>query len=143
LDRYGARITENVTNVYKMQGAAEAARHITIPCYMPAYFNSHKEEIDAKEKAIGDAERPAHAFIHSALACLARLSSINVPTLVNCGDSDPWCSPRCSEEIARLIPHARLKLYQDSSHFFLNEHFDQVMVDVLEFLGTVKIAAAA
>jgi hypothetical protein len=47
--------------------------------------------------------------------------------LRRCGESDPWCSPRCSEEIARLIPHARLKLYQNSSHFFLNEHFDQVM----------------
>ena len=56
--------------VCKSQGAAEAARHITIACYMPAYFNSHKEEIDAKEKAVADAQRPAHAFIHSALACL-------------------------------------------------------------------------
>jgi pimeloyl-ACP methyl ester carboxylesterase len=115
---------------------------------MPAYFNSHKEEIDAKEKAIGDAQRPAPAFIHSALACLehdsrARLGDVHVPTLVNCGDCDPWCSPRCSEEIARLIPHARLKLYPNSSHFFLSEHFDQVMPDILEFLGTVKTAAAA
>jgi hypothetical protein len=33
---------------------------MTTACYMPAYFNSHKEEIDAKEKAIGDAGRPAH-----------------------------------------------------------------------------------
>ena len=147
-DRFGARITENIMNVYKSQGAAEAARHITIACYMPAYFNSHKEEIDAKEKAIADAQRPAHAFIHSALACLehdsrTRLGSVRVPTLVNCGDSDPWCSPRCSEEIARLIAHARLKLYPNSSHFFLNEHFDQVMADILAFLGTVNTAAAA
>src|SRR6516225_523419 len=90
-DRFGARITENIMNVYKSQGAAEAARHITIACYMPAYFNSHKEEIDAKEKAIADAQRPAHAFIHSALACLehdsrTRLGSVRIPTLVNCGD---------------------------------------------------------
>jgi pimeloyl-ACP methyl ester carboxylesterase len=74
---------------------------------------------------------------------MGRLGDVQVPTLVNCGDSDPWCSPRCSEEIARLIPHARLKLYPNSSHFFLNEHFDQVMADILAFLATVNTAAAA
>ena len=147
LDRYGARITENVLNVYKSQGATEAARHVTVFCYTPAYFNSHKDEIDAKEKTIGETTRPAHAFIHSALAVLAydsrtQLGRVKVPTLVNCGDADPWCSPACSQEITRLIPGARLKLYPNSSHFFLNEHFEQAMADILAFLGTVKVPAA-
>ena len=62
LDRYGNRICENLIHVYKTQGAREAARHMTLFCYTPAYFNSHKEEIDTKEKTLGDAERPAHAF---------------------------------------------------------------------------------
>ena len=57
--------------------------------------------------------------------------------------TSPLLRMRCSEVIARLIPHARLKLYTNSSHFFLNEHFDQVVADILEFLGTVKTAAAA
>lgn len=147
-DRFGARITENIMNVYRSRGAAEAARHMTIACYTPRYFNSHKDEIDAKEKALGDAQRPAHAFIHSALAILeydarARIDGIKVPTLVNCGDTDPWCSPGCSEEIARLIPGARLKLYSNSSHFFLNEHFDEAMADIIAFLDTVEVQAAA
>lgn len=146
-DRCGARITENIMNVYRSQGAAEAARHMTIACYTPRYFNSHKDEMDAKEKALGDAERPAHAFIHSALAILehdtrARIGEIKAPTLVNCGDTDPWCSPGCSEEIARLIPGARLKLYPNSSHFFLNEHFDRAMADIVGFLSAVERQAA-
>ena len=146
-DRFGARITENITNVYRSQGAAEAAHHMTIACYTPRYFNSHKDEIDAKEKALGDAERPAHAFIHSAQAILehdtrARIGAIKAPTLVNCGDTDPWCSPGCSEEIARLVPGARLKFYPNSSHFFLNEHFDEAMADILGFLNTVEQQAA-
>jgi len=146
-DRFGARITENIMNVYESQGAAEAARHMTIACFTPRYFNSHKDEMDAKEKALGDAQRPAHAFIHSALAILehdtrARIGEIKAPTLVNCGDTDPWCSPGCSEEIARLIPGARLKVYPNSSHFFLNEHFDQAMADIVGFLNGVERQAA-
>lgn len=147
-DRFGARITENIMNVYRSQGAAEAARHMTIACYTPSYFNSHKDEIDAKEKALGDAQRPAHAFIHSARAILehdsrSRIGDIKVPTLVNCGATDPWCSPGCSQEIARSIAGSRLKLYPNSSHFFLNEHFDEVMADILTFLGAVEAPTAA
>jgi hypothetical protein len=41
-----------------------------------------------------------------------------------------------------LIPGAKIKLYPDSSHFFLNEHFDQSMADILAFLGSVKVPAA-
>jgi pimeloyl-ACP methyl ester carboxylesterase len=147
-DSFGARITENIMNVYKSQGAAEAARHMTIACYTPSYFNSHKDEMDAKEKALGDGQRPPHAFVNSALAILehdsrARIGGIKKPTLVNCGDSDPWCSPACSEEIARLIPGARLKVYPNSSHFFLNEHFEQAMADIQGFLSAIDRQAAA
>jgi pimeloyl-ACP methyl ester carboxylesterase len=143
LDRYGNRICENLINVYRTQGAKEAARHMTLYCYTPSYFNSHKDEIDAKEQALGDANRPDHAFLHSARACIehdsrSRLGTLKVPTLVNCGDEDPWCSPACSEEIARLIPGAKLKLYPGSSHFFLNEHFDAAMPDILAFLRSVQ-----
>ena len=111
------------------------------------YFNSHKDEIDAKEKSIGDAKRPAHAFIQSTKACVghdarSRLGQIKVPTLVNCGTEDTSCSASCSQELAALIPGAKIKLYPNSSHFFLNEHFDQSMADILAFLGSVKVRQA-
>ena len=145
MDRYGARVTENIMNVYKAQGPQEAARHMTLFCYTLPYFNSHKDEIDAKEKSIGDAKRPAHAFIQSTKACVghdarSRLSEIKVPTLVNCGTEDTWCSASCSQELATLIPGAKIKLYPNSSHFFLNEHFDQSMADILAFLGSVNVS---
>jgi len=144
MDRYGARVTENIMNVYKAQGPQEAARHMTLFCYTLPFFNSHKDEIDAKEKSIGDAQRPTHAFIQSTKACLGhdahcRLGQIKVPTLINCGSEDTWCSASCSQELARLIPGAKLKLYPNSSHFFLNEHFDHSMADILAFLGSVEI----
>jgi 3-oxoadipate enol-lactonase len=137
MDRYGARVTENIMNVYKAQGPAEAAKHMTLFCYTLPYFNTHKDEIDAKERSIGDAQRPAHAFIHSTRACIGhdardRLGQIKVPTLINCGSEDTWCSV-----------DAKMKLYPNSSHFFLNEHFDQAMADILAFLGSVKVPAQA
>jgi 3-oxoadipate enol-lactonase len=145
MDRYGARVTENIMNVYKAQGPQEAARHMTLFCYTPPYFNSHKDEIDAKEKSIGDAKRPAHAFIQSTKACVghdarSRLGEIKVPTLVNCGTEDTWCSACCSQELAALILGAKIKLYPNSSHFFLNQHFDQSMADILAFLGSVNVS---
>ena len=81
-------------NVYKAKGPQEAARHMTLFCYTLPYFNSHKDEIDAKEKSIGDAQHPAHAFIQSTKACLghdahSRLGQIKVPTLINCGSAGP------------------------------------------------------
>jgi len=102
MDRYGARVTENIMNVYKAQGPHEAARHMTLFCYTLPYFNTHKDEIDAKERSIGDAQRPAHAFIRSTEACIghdarSRLNQIKVPTLVNCGSEDTWCSVGCSQ----------------------------------------------
>ena len=85
-------------------------------------------------------------FIRSTEACIghdarSRLNQIKVPTLVNCGSEDTWCSVGCSQELARLIPAANLKLYPNSSHFFLNEHFDQSMADIIAFLSSVKVPA--
>ena len=60
---------------------------------------------------------------------------------MNCGSEDTWCSVGCSEELARLVPGAKLKLYPNSSHFFLNEHFDQSMADIIAFLRSDKVPA--
>ena len=143
MDRYGARTLENIMGVYKAQGPHEAARHFVLYFYTLAYFNTHKEAIDEKERNLGDAKRPAHAFIKSTMACLEhdareRLPRIKVPVLVNAGAEDLMCSPGCSEEIARLVPGAKLKIYPGSSHFFLSEHFDEAMADILSFLGKTR-----
>lgn len=143
MDRYGARTLENIMGVYKAQGPQEAARHFVLYFYTLPYFNTHKDAVDEKERNLGDARRPAHAFIQSTMACLnhdsrSRLPSVKVPTLVNAGSEDLMCSPGCSQEIARLVPGAKYKEYPDSSHFFLSEHFEEAMADILAFLKPIK-----
>ncbi|HYG54066.1 MAG TPA: alpha/beta hydrolase [Burkholderiales bacterium] len=143
MDRYGARTLENIMGVYQAQGPREAARHFVLYFYTLPFFNQHKDVVDEKENNLADAKRPAHAFIHSTRACLEhdardRLPSIKVPVLVNAGSEDLMCSPGCSEEIARLVPGAKLKIYPGSSHFFLSEHFDDAMADIIGFLKAVK-----
>lgn len=44
------------------------------------------------------------------------LHKITAPTLVVAGRHDWICPPELSEEIARLIPHADLRIFENSSH---------------------------
>ena len=49
-DRFGARITENIMNVYKSQGAAEAARHITIASTCPRISTATRKKSTPRKK---------------------------------------------------------------------------------------------
>ncbi|HXA70017.1 MAG TPA: alpha/beta fold hydrolase [Stellaceae bacterium] len=44
------------------------------------------------------------------------LGRITAPTLVIAGRHDWICPPEFSEEIARLVPHAELRIFENSSH---------------------------
>ncbi len=53
---------------------------------------------------------------------LDQLRRCPVPTLVGCGRHDVQCPVECSEEIAAAMPHARLVIFEGSSHYpFLEE----------------------
>ena len=45
-----------------------------------------------------------------------RAAAIGTPTLIIVGDQDAITSPALSEELAALIPHARLKVIEGASH---------------------------
>ena len=57
--------------------------------------------------------------------------------LVNAGSDDLMCSPSCCQEIADGVPHAKFKIYEDASHFFLSQCFDEAMADFRAFLADV------
>jgi pimeloyl-ACP methyl ester carboxylesterase len=65
---------------------------------------------------------------------LERLDAIQMPVFVANGDSDPMILPRYSYLLAGLLPDARLKLYPDSAHGFLFQHYKQFAADVGDFL---------
>lgn len=65
---------------------------------------------------------------------LQRLDAIDMPVFVANGDSDPMILPRYSYLLAGLIPDARLKVYPDSAHGFLFQHYAEFAADVGDFL---------
>jgi pimeloyl-ACP methyl ester carboxylesterase len=68
-------------------------------------------------------------------ALLQRLSALSLPVLVANGDSDPMILPRYSYLLAGLIPQALVKIYPDSAHGFLFQHYAQFAADCDAFLG--------
>jgi pimeloyl-ACP methyl ester carboxylesterase len=67
-------------------------------------------------------------------ALLERVSAIEQPVFVANGDSDPMILPRYSYLLAGLIPDARLKIYPDSAHGFLFQHYAEFAADLDVFL---------
>ncbi|MFD8726010.1 alpha/beta fold hydrolase [Streptomyces sp. NPDC059629] len=82
----------------------------------------------AQYDAVNDWGIPNHAQ-------LQRLEAITQPVFVANGDSDPMILPRYSYLLAGLLPHAELKIYPDSAHGFLFQHYDEFATDVIEFLS--------
>lgn len=70
---------------------------------------------------------------------LQRLSCLAMPVFVANGDSDPMIMPRYSYLLAGLIPQARLKIYPDSAHGFLFQHYAEFARDVDAFLTTTSL----
>jgi pimeloyl-ACP methyl ester carboxylesterase len=78
--------------------------------------------------------------VNSTHACLThdaldRLHLVACPTLVLAGGQDVLCAASASEEMAERIPGCRLKIYDEASHFFLIQCFDESMRDIEEFLA--------
>ena len=55
------------------------------------------------------------------------LHKVTAPTLVIGGRHDWICPPEFSEEIARLIPHADLRIFENSSHSVAADEHDALM----------------
>jgi 3-oxoadipate enol-lactonase len=66
----------------------------------------------------------------------ARAGAIRCPTLVLVGDEDILTPPRLSEELARLIPDAQLKMVAGGSHNFIVEMPAAATAILLEFLAS-------
>jgi pimeloyl-ACP methyl ester carboxylesterase len=65
---------------------------------------------------------------------LARLAGITQPTLVANGDDDKMMLTDNSRLLAQHLPNARLSIYPDSGHGFLDQYPEQVAQDLRAFL---------
>jgi pimeloyl-ACP methyl ester carboxylesterase len=69
------------------------------------------------------------------ISLLARVTSLETPTFVANGDSDPMIKPRYSHLLAGLLPDARARIYPDAAHGFLFQHHAEFAADVVAFLA--------
>jgi pimeloyl-ACP methyl ester carboxylesterase len=65
---------------------------------------------------------------------LQRLSAVNQPVFVANGDDDRMILPWYSHLLNSLLPQSEVKLYPDSAHGFLFQHFAEFSSDVVGFL---------
>ncbi len=68
----------------------------------------------------------------------ARLGEIRCPTLVIAGRRDAGATPEMAEAIARAVPGATLKVFEDASHLSVAEQPQQFRQAVESFLGGVR-----
>jgi pimeloyl-ACP methyl ester carboxylesterase len=73
---------------------------------------------------------------------VARLPDVRVPTLLISGDRDAFFPPAEQRRLLRLIPNARLELYEDVGHFLPVEDPIRLASDLISFLDPVADGAA-
>jgi 3-oxoadipate enol-lactonase len=139
LDAYGYQILENINEIVKVQGYGLAAKVQSLFFFPPPYFNSHRDQMERFEQALANTDRPIRGYVHSTHACLVhdsldRLGEVACPTLVMAGGQDVLCAASASRDIAERVPGCELKIYDEASHFFLIQCFEESMRDIEEFL---------
>ncbi len=65
---------------------------------------------------------------------LDRLHNITAPTLVIAGRHDWICAPELSEEIARAIPNADLRIFENSGHAIAGDEREVLLDAIAGFL---------
>ena len=101
----------------------------------PLYSLKHDPEKAAESRARGirsiDAINQGFGGFLRTYDLTGDLHKVTAPTLIVGGRHDWICPPELSEEIARLIPHADLRIFENSSHSVAaNEH--DLLMDVIK-----------
>ena len=101
----------------------------------PLYSLKHDPEKAAESRARGirsiDAINEGFGGFLRTYDVSGDLHKVTAPTLVIGGRQDWICPPELSEEIARLIPHADLRIFENSSHSVAADEHDLLM-DVIK-----------
>lgn len=109
-----------------------AARPALVKDYLDFVLRAGAEQLVQQNRAV--VHRPDARGHLPRIAC---------PTLVVCGARDQLTPPDCSEEIARLIPGARLVLLPQCGHMLTMEQPDAVNQTLREWLAWCGVADLA
>jgi aminoacrylate hydrolase len=138
-DPYFETLFETRLDVLARCGLPTYARLSTMLGYPPAWISAHPTEFEAAvARLAGAISSPAIvvARIRALLAFdrRAELRRVAHPTLVM-GVRDDAITPfHCSQEMAALIPGARLLAFREGGHFFPRLDPDAVLAGIMPFL---------
>jgi proline iminopeptidase len=121
------RTQEQLRHYYDVMGPMYACRHD------PAAAAATRTRGILSPKAINRAFAPG-GFLQT-FDLRPELPRITAPTLVLAGRHDWICAPEFSEEIARLIPRARLRIFEHSSHSIRVDEPEAMIDEIRRFIG--------
>ncbi len=121
------RTQEQLRHYYDVMGPMYACRHD------PAAAAATRTRGILSPEAINRAFAPG-GFLQT-FDLRPELPRITAPTLVLAGRHDWICAPEFSEEIARLIPHARLRIFEHSSHSIRVDEPEAMIDEIRRFIG--------
>lgn len=122
-------IEGNVDFAFHVEQAADAA---LVAAYLEFVMRAGAQQLIRQNRAV--IARP-DARLH--------LPRLRCPALVMCGDSDQLTAPENSEEIARLVPDARLVMIPRCGHMLTMEKPEAVNAGLLEWLAAIPARGCA
>lgn len=138
-DPYRERVWGLRLAVLERLGAEAYAATTSIFLYPPRWIAAHHERLREEERrSAGMLSDPK--IMGSRIAAIlkfdrtAELAQVRTPTLVICAQDDVLTPPHFSEEIARLIPGARLVLMERGGHACARSVPEEFNRHVLNFL---------
>ncbi|MFI4998829.1 MAG: alpha/beta fold hydrolase [Reyranellales bacterium] len=138
-DAFFRRLFEVRAQVLRELGPAAYVKSSALALNMPSWVRDNDAELTAAAAKAGEAI-PEPEIVLSRIAAIVahdqrdRLQKLRAPTLAICARDDMVTPLYFTEELVRLIPHARAYVLPDGGHFFPNVHageFRRVMTSFL------------
>lgn len=118
----------------------ERVRRFMIPAFTPEFAATHGEIIEKVCRLRAENVVPEKVYTQQ-LTCAVtfdaeqRVSQIQAETLVLTGDRDIVVPPQNSENLAKVIPKATLKIIENGSHMFFIENAAEFNKIVSQFVS--------
>ena len=139
-DPFFTRVFEARRTLLTAAGTAAYARSTPVFLYPDWWINQNLALLEEREK-VSIPSFPAAEIVASRIDAIvafdrtADLIRIKAPTLVICAKDDFLTPPYFSEELARRIPGAQLKILERGGHCCSETALEQFNAAVLEFLS--------
>jgi pimeloyl-ACP methyl ester carboxylesterase len=117
----------------------ERVRRFMIPAFTPEFAAARSDIIEKVCRLRAENIVPEKVYSQQMASAVAfdaerRVSAIRAETLVLTGDRDVVVPPQNSENLAKAIPNATLKIIENGSHMFFIENAKEFNQVVIEFL---------